>query len=251
MQIKKLLLTNRFLQDLNPVVAGAQQCGPGHRFGPYIRGYTLIHYVRSGKGKFYARGEEYEVTAGQAFLILPGEVTTYEADREDPWCYCWVGFDGSMTRRFEELPPVFTMDETLFINIFPPEGYTGRPEYWVSGGLHRLYGGLFPQPLSGNIHVQKVENLIRASYMEQITVESIAKALNLDRRYLTRLFKEHTGKSVQEYLIGVRMDEASHYLERGYGVQETAKLCGYTDFANFSKMYKKYFGKNPKKQPKK
>lgn len=248
MQKKNLLLTNRFLQDLNPIVAGDQQCAPGHRFGPYIRGYTLIHFVRSGKGKFYARGAEYEVTAGQAFLILPGEVTTYEADLEEPWHYCWVGFDGSLTHRFEQLQPVLSIDETLFLNIFPPEEYTGRPEYWISGGLHRLYGVLFPDPISGNVHVQKVENLIRASYMEQITVEGIAKALNLDRRYLTRLFKEHTGKSVQEYLISVRMDEAAHYLKRGYGVQETAKLCGYADLANFSKMYKKHFGYNPKKK---
>lgn len=248
MNRKKLLLTNRFLQDLNPIVAGDQQCAPGHRFGPYIRSYTLIHYVRSGKGRFYARGKEFELTAGQAFLILPGEETTYEADMQDPWSYCWVGFDGSMTRRFGDLPPVFDMDEELFLNIFPPEGYTGRPEYWVSGGLHRLYGQLFPEATSGNVHVQKVENLIRTAYMEQISVEGIAKALNLDRRYLTRLFKEHTGKSIQEYLIQVRLDEAARYLERGYSVKEAAKLCGYADVANFSKMYKKHFGVNPKKK---
>lgn len=247
MQHRKLLLTNRHLQDLNPIVVGDQQCVPGYKFGPFIRGYTLIHYVRAGRGRFYARGQEFEVTAGQVFLILPGEVTTYEADKNDPWHYCWVGFDGSMTRRFGELPPVFALNEELFSNIFPPENYAGRPEYWVAGGLHRLYGVLFPEVRTGNIHVQRVENLIRTAYMEQITVDGIAKALNLDRRYLSRIFKNHTGKTVQQYLIGVRMDEAARCLERGHSVQDTAKLCGYEDVSNFSKMYKKHFGKSPKK----
>ena len=251
MLLTKPLLTNRHLQDLNPISAGDQQCAPGHRFGPYVRRYTLIHFVRSGKGRFYARGQEYEVTAGQAFLILPGEVTTYEADLKEPWHYCWVGFDGAMTRRFGELPPVFELDEALFLDIFPPENSTGRPEYWVSGGLHRLYGALFPEVKTGNVHVQKVENLIRTTYMEQITVEGVARALNLDRRYLSRLFKAYTGRSVQEYLIAVRMDEAARCLEQGRSVQETARLCGYEDVSNFSKMYKKHFGKSPKKYIKK
>lgn len=248
MEQRKLLLTDRHLQDLNPVTAGWHECEPGHRFGPYVRGYTLIHYVRSGKGVFYTRGEEYEVTAGQAFLILPGEVTTYEADKLDPWHYCWVGFNGSLARRFDQLEPVFSIDESLFLGIFPPEGYVGRSEYWLAGGLHRLYGVLFPDAQTGNIHVQKVENLICTAYMERITVEDIAGHLNLDRRYLTRLFKQHTGKSLQEYLTGVRMEEAMLCLERGHSVQETARLCGYSDVGNFSKMYKKFFGYNPKKK---
>lgn len=245
---RRLLLTDRHLQDLNPILAGEHACAPGHRFGPFIRSYTLIHYIRSGKGKFYTRGKEYQVTAGQAFLILPGEVTTYEADMEDPWYYCWVGFNGSLTRRFDQLDPVFCVDEALFLGIFPPEGYVGRPEYWLSGGLHRLYGVLFPEAKTGNIHVQRVENLIRTAYMEGITVEEIAGRLNLDRRYLTRLFKQHTGKSLQDYLLGVRMDEALLCLERGHSVQETARLCGYSDVGNFSKMFKKRFGHNPKKK---
>ena len=245
---KKLLLTNRHLQDLNPIVAGAQRCLPSHKFGPYIRSYTLIHYVIAGKGTFYARGNVFQVTAGQAFLILPGEVTTYEADQKEPWHYCWVGFDGAMTRRFAELPPVFSMDETLFLNIYPPEDYKGRPEYWVTGGLHRLYGELFPTAQTGNVHVQRTENLIRTAYMEPITVEGIARALNLDRRYLSRLFKTHTGKTVQQCLICVRMEEARRYLSQGRSVQDTATLCGYEDVSNFSKMYKKHFGISPKKQ---
>ena len=93
-----------------------------------------------------------------------------------------------------------------------------------------------------------VKNFIRTGYMDDLTVAGIAASLNLDRRYLSRLFKTHTGKTVQQYLICVRMEEARRYLSQGRSVQDTATLCGYEDVSNFSKMYKKHFGISPKKQ---
>ena len=83
--------------------------------------------------------------------------------------------------------------------------------------------------------------------MRSIRIDDIAKQLNLDRRYLTRLFKEKTGQSIQEYLIQVRLEEAAHCLQSGYSVNDTATLCGYEDVSNFSKMFKKRYGISPTK----
>lgn len=244
-----MLLTNRYLQELNPVIAGEQACEPGHRFGPHIRSYTLMHYVLSGKGTLYTEDGDYPVEAGQVFLILPGQVTTYEADMLDPWHYMWVGFDGSLSQRFSQLPPVFSLEKELFTDLFPPETVQ-LPEYAMAGGLFRLYAHLFCAEDQENPHVQKVKNLIRTGYMEDITVERIAGQLNLDRRYLSRLFKAHTQCTVQEYLIRVRLEEADRCLRQGYSVQDSARLCGYTDVANFSRMYKKHYGLSPKNRQK-
>lgn len=249
MKSKPMLLTNRYLQELNPVTAGEHVCDPGHRFGPHIRSYTLMHYVLSGKGTLYREDGAYPVEAGQVFLILPGQVTTYEADSTDPWHYCWVGFDGSLSQRFSQLPPVFPLEKELFTDIFPDE--TARiSEYAIAGGLFRLYAHLFSVEDRENPHVQKVKNFIRTGYMEDITVETIARQLNLDRRYLSRLFKVHTQCTVQEYLIRVRLKEADRCLRQGYSVQDAARLCGYPDVANFSRMYKKHYGLSPKKRQK-
>lgn len=247
MHAHRWLLTNRHLQDMNPLIAGEQACDPGHSFGPSIRAYTLIHYVFSGEGTFCARGKAYPVRAGQAFLILPGEVTTYTADAQDPWCYRWIGFDGGLSRRFAELPPVFDLSEDVFDRIFPPRD-GAMPEYHMAAGLLGLYAALFPANSSANAHVRKVESLIRAAYMHRVRVEELAREMNLDRRYLTRLFKEKTGRSIQEYLVHVRMEEARRCLAQGYNVQTAARLCGYEDVSNFSRMYKKHYGHSPGKR---
>lgn len=245
MQARDLLVTNRHLQDLNPLLVGEEHCDPSHSFGPAVRKYTLIHYVVQGKGTFYARGGVYPVEAGQAFLILPGEVTTYTADERDPWHYCWIGFDGALSARFAELPPVFSLPEDIFRRILRAPIDSNVCEYRLAAELLRLYSLLFSKSSGSNQHVRRVKDYIRSAYMQPVRVEHIAAQLNLDRRYLSRLFKEKTGQSIQEYLISVRLEEAELHLRQGRSVKEAAHLAGYEDVSNFSKMFKRYYGISP------
>lgn len=237
-----LLLTNRHFQDLNPLIAGEESCDPGHSFGPAVRKYTLIHYVVSGKGTLYSRGGTHTVSAGQAFLILPGEVTTYTASKDDPWHYRWIGFDGQLSQAFSSLPPVLSLSGEPFRKLMEA---SDMQEYRLAGLLFQLYSHLFSQHTEENQHVRRVKDYIRASYMSPIRVEDIARQLSLDRRYLSRLFKENTGKSIQQYLVDVRLDEAEQHLMQGLAVREAAALCGYPDVSNFTKLFKKHRGKAP------
>ena len=230
-------LTDRQLSDLNPLIAGEEACAPGHSFGPAVREYTLLHYVISGKGTFYARGEAFPVGAGQVFLIRPGEMTTYTADHLDPWRYRWIGFNGKLSESFCQLPPVFSCAE----RFFPAE----ESEYRLAASLMELYDHLFTEATKGNPHVLRVTNYIRAQYMQPIRVEKIAEELNLDRRYLSRLFKTHVGCSMQEFLIRVRLEAAAGHLHQGKSVTEAAALSGYEDVSNFSKMFKRHYGISP------
>jgi len=240
-----MLLTNRHFQDLNPLIVGQEDCKSGHSFGPAVRKYVLIHYVVSGKGIYYAPEGAYPVTAGQAFMILPGEVTTYTADLSDPWHYIWIGFNGQLAGKFAELGRVFEAPGDIFAQLITDTRSTGLPEYTLSAGLFQLYARLFGQKQSSNDHVKRVKNYIRTCYMQPIRVEDIANQLNLDRRYLSRLFKSHTGQTVQEYLLHTRLEAALQHLKEGCSVAQAAALCGYEDVSNFSRMFKRRYGVSP------
>jgi len=238
-------LVNRHLSDLNPILVGQEACAPGHSFGPTVRKYTLIHYIKKGKGTLEKNGEKYSVHPGEAFLILPEEVTFYYADEADPWEYQWVAFDGSLSARFRELPAVFPLSSTWTQRMLATVG-TDMREYKIAALLFQMYAELFAVSQNKKIYIEQVQDYIRALYMQELRVEEIAGELNLDRRYLSRVFKEKTGFSIKEYIIKVRMEEACQRLKSGESVSSAAIFCGYSDVFNFSKMFKSKFGCSPR-----
>ena len=83
----------RFI-DLNLYQFGWERTSPTHSYGPYARNHYLFHYIIEGRGQLMANGQEYTVTPGHGFLVVPGQVTTYRSDPADPWVYTWIEFDG-------------------------------------------------------------------------------------------------------------------------------------------------------------
>ncbi|MBQ8858506.1 MAG: AraC family transcriptional regulator [Clostridia bacterium] len=244
-------LLDRRMKDLNPLTYGAEQCAPHHRYGPAVRPYYLLHYVFSGKGTFHARGQEYTVGAGDFFLILPGEVTTYEADGQDPWEYLWLGFDGELAAQLQNLQnPVGKLPPDLFVELLAAGNddfseWEGAVEQYIASALHRILAELLAHRTARAHYARRAETYIRTRYMQDITIEEIAEALSLDRRYLSRLFKGRYGVTMQEYLVTTRLNRAAELLREGYSVTESATLCGYSDLSNFSKMFHRRFGVSP------
>lgn len=238
------VIINRNLLDLNPLILGSEKCRPGKSFGPAVRRYTLIHFVTSGKGTVYKQEGVFHVAAGEAFLIHPDEVVTYEADTEDPWSYQWIGFDGRLAARFVQLPTVFKLSASYIQAMLDTDGSDLR-EYRIAAILLEMYASLFGEKRDTHDYVRRVRDYISAVYMQELRVEEIANSMNLNRRYLSRFFKEKTGMTIQEYLIHVRMEEAKSLLLQGKSVNEAAVLCGYQDPFHFSKMFKRRFGVSP------
>ena len=245
--MRDLMLLNRNFLDLNPLIVGEEDCAPRHSYGPAVREYTLIHFVKKGEGILQKNGKEYPIHAGEAFIILPKEVTVYTASEGDPWSYTWVGFDGALSQRFAELEPVFSYQKNWADEMIKVYDYDGTREYKLVSLLFEMFAEFFTPKKPSNHYVRRVNDYIQSMYMQQIRVEQIAKMMNLDRRYLSRIFKEKMGKSIQEYLIFVRMEAAKKLLENGVTVAEAAQLCGYEDVCNFSKMFKRLFGVSPRK----
>ena len=84
--------------DLNLYQYGWERTEPLHSYGPHRRNHYLFHYIIGGQGRLYVGEHVYPVGAGEGFLILPGQTTTYASDEADPWEYTWIEFDGLRVR---------------------------------------------------------------------------------------------------------------------------------------------------------
>ena len=81
--------------ELSIFNCGHEYCQPGHTWGPGIRDHYLIHLVVAGKGTYQIGGASFALAEGDLFLAKPNQLITYAADRDDPWEYYWVGFNGA------------------------------------------------------------------------------------------------------------------------------------------------------------
>lgn len=93
-----------------------------------------------------------------------------------------------------------------------------------------------------------MKNAVENSY-RTFDMEAIVGQLQLSRDYLFRLYKRETGKNLMEYLLEIRIQKAKELLMQPgkYKVYEVSELVGYSDYAYFSKIFKKETGITPKK----
>lgn len=81
------------------------------------------------------------------------------------------------------------------------------------------------------------------------SLQNIAGELSITDSYLSRLFKEKTGRNFQEVLLEKKMETARQMLASrvNYKNKEIAQALGYQDTQNFCRTFQKYWGKSPQK----
>jgi len=252
--------------DIEICQCGIEECENAHFFGPAIRNHYLIHYIVSGKGIFVKNDVTHSLSAGQGFLITPFELTYYEADREEPWTYIWVGFSGRKAdillndAGINKETPVFSnpnIEKCMYamVNSNDPPENTGYHEMIILGELYKMFAILISEnkrneldEIKGNESVLKAMEFIRNNISNNLSVEQIAGDLGYNRNYFSQLFKKHHGTSIMQYIINCRMERACNLLKNdSLRISDVARSVGYSDQLFFSRQFKKVLGKGPQK----
>lgn len=89
---------------------------------------------------------------------------------------------------------------------------------------------------------------INNNYHTNITLENIAKQVNLNPIYFLKLFKSSFKITPLEYKMEIRLNKACRYLnETDLSIQEISDALGFCNQFYFSKMFKKHFQEIPSK----
>lgn len=254
--------------DLSLYNCGMEECRPGHFFGPAVRDHYLIHYILSGKGYFKYGEKVYHLNKGQGFLICPEKVTYYQADSQEPWTYCWVGFTGHKAghylrqARLDQDKPIFAYDADNGVSnciLSMIDLYQSKP--WNETGLLSLLY-LFLSNLIGDMgaegsgrqienkqeyYIERAIEYVCMNYSRKIRISDIASHIGLDRSYLGNIFKQNTKKSLQQFLLEYRVNKACELMkDRRLSISNISRSVGYDDPLLFSKMFKKVKGLSPR-----
>jgi len=244
------LKLNAHLHDINPVICGEAAPPPEKISKTPPSAYYLLHYVQEGKGTYICRGERHCLCAGQAFLVMPGDVSFNQPDKDDPWIISWVGFKGVLAPHFRRLPPVFDPGENIFPHLKNLRNPSPNLEIELAIDLMTLYTKMI-LPNDSKLertpsHVQRVIDFVSNHYMLDLTIQDIADHVGLSHDYLSKIFKNQIGTSIQTHLLEVRIMEAKRFLSLGRTVDETRTLCGFNSSAHFSRQFKRCTGQSPR-----
>ncbi|MCI6092871.1 AraC family transcriptional regulator [bacterium] len=263
---------NENFVDLDLYQFGWEQCTPAHSFGPAARNHYLFHYVISGTGTLMADDSKgvtqtYQIKSGQGFMLFPGQISTYVADKNLPWEYAWLEFDGLKVREMIEIAgitkdsPIYhanskdlrqnMMEEMLYIvknadksplhligHLYLFLDYMTR-----SAETMRLkQGGRLR-----DFYIKEALSFIEQNFQNDISVEDIAAFCGLNRSYFGKIFHDTIGKSPQEFLMSYRMQKATELLKlTQLSIGDIGNAVGYPNQLHFSRAFKNVYGVSPR-----
>ncbi|WP_194287237.1 AraC family transcriptional regulator [Gracilibacillus oryzae] len=94
------------------------------------------------------------------------------------------------------------------------------------------------------VHSEKIAEYIQVNYKNKLSLNGIAEALNLSKSYVSHVFKEMTGFTVMEYVMGCRLNQVKYLLEMEphKPLKDIAYECGFESVSHFSRFFREKVG---------
>ena len=243
--------------------------------------YELV-YIHTGNGTHHQNDDKVPYTAGDLFLISPGEFHSFEI--VDPTHFTYIKFTESYFESKKHLAPdefkigapEFLMEMKwlkevkIVINEPCDDILKSTVNNLVRYSTHReissspiayyqllsIFGMIKEILKDRNISMHKeefnFEKLISFIHeniyeREKLAVRQVAECFHISPTYFSNYFKRHFGLSYQEYLDNYRVTLIEKRLSiGGLKLKEIADEFGFTDTSHLSKTFRKVKGISPK-----
>ncbi|SDO04327.1 two-component system, response regulator YesN [Paenibacillus sp. yr247] len=120
-------------------------------------------------------------------------------------------------------------------------------EEWLNDKIRRIcFNQQWHENFKHKLAIDFIKQYIHENYAREITIAELAENVYISRNYLSQIFKNATGETINNYIIRVKMEKAKVLLlERKLKIYEVANHVGYNNIPYFSTTFKKYFGITP------
>lgn len=98
-----------------------------------------------------------------------------------------------------------------------------------------------------NIHVEKAKKSIAAKRFNPVSLQEIADEAGISKDYLQKIFKQHEGISITEYISNMKIEAACNMLKYSdRKIQDIAEYLHYSSVSHFSIAFRKKMKMSPK-----
>ena len=251
-------LKGKTTSELSVHNIGYEACSAGYHYSPRVCPYHIIHFVTKGKGTLYIHQLSLPVGTGDAFIIPADKVAAYEASKEDPWNYTWIGFLGttsaSVIRQLlavsEEKYVVHGLDTKKYAGLIRPAAHMeerNMTNYYFANGLlfqiiaelSKDFQGLAASAMQSDL-ANEIRYYLEMKYSEKLVLSEVAKNFGIHPNYLTRTFREHFGITPKQFLMQLKLEKSCRLLsETDPPIGLIARTLGFDDQMTFAKTFRK------------
>lgn len=279
--VKKYHLDNNFLEnprrfnDIFVIQVGRLFCGENKSIGKHAhKNWFELSIINKGEITAFGDGVPTSVKAGEIFLSLPDENHEMVAKEGSPFEFDFFSFytiDKELSAEFDRIKNecknpqkrVFVNEvvKNLVINLI---GEFLNPQSSLS---NRMIGNILEQILINvirsvsNLNNQKeyinvsnhdifcyhIMDYIDNNVYNVVDLKSLEKVFNYNYTYISDIFSQTTGQTLNNYFKNKRMSVAKTLLkENKMTVEEIAVKLNYSSIYSFSKAFKEKYGVSPK-----
>ncbi|MCQ2575828.1 MAG: AraC family transcriptional regulator [Treponema sp.] len=102
-----------------------------------------------------------------------------------------------------------------------------------------------------NSGMYKVLHFINEHFTENISINQLSNLFNMSESALSHEFRKYSNKSVYDYILYKRIIKAKELLLSDLSLTQIALECGFNDYSNFLRVFKKFSNCSPKEYKKK
>ena len=227
---------------------------------------TQLVVTLEGEGAFRYGDTVYPLTPGKGFMCMLGDPHSayfYPGHARKPWIFLWMDFSGeTAVRMVEELSSLYghvfdlPLDSGLirYLKSFRNQRRSIRFVSPTEGArivcdvLALLGENLERKDIDspGNRLVQAAQAAISKNLDRTWNLSDIAARLKVSREHLTRIFRDRTGMTPQEFAAEERMQFAVRLLRDSFqSCEEIAEQTGYSSAVSFNRAFRRRFGYSP------
>lgn len=234
---------------------------------------NILAWVHSGTGSIDLNGQLTSLYNGVLFLIQPGSRLIIRTQPRNTLNFYSIQYQCKMVKwegghaRIEEISRNFPFPQVmdvlgnpqlraLFQNIYDvwqrkDIGYTWNAKLKFMNLLGHL--GTIQEEWNNDAENDSRQAIIylleyiKDHLHEHLDRSTLANSISISPAYFSVLFKKHTGLTLTDYILKLRLDRAKEILrDSSMKVSDVARIVGFADPYYFTRMFKKEIGLSPR-----
>lgn len=232
-------------------------------FPSHLHDDIELVYIIKGNGFAYCDAQQYKLKEGSFFIAFPNQIHSYKGFDKDDFLVFSAIIKPSLLLQYEQdflecIPkcnlynyPKNDPDNLLaiinyFMNEFDTCSHDILQDYLtiIFGKILKHYS--LHKRTVANDSISEILTYCNKHYTEQISVSSIAKALNISESYISYIFNKRLFIHFCEYINSLRVSEAKNMLLFSKeSITNIASSTGFNTLRTFNRVFYKQMGKTP------